>query len=166
MWKYPNAQWALYPNGGGISTRGAVTPAWFYNRPYPAHVDASDLEVTFYWPAEYSGPESTSNVLASFLRKVPHFSWLFSQSFLSEETQSSTLNLSPLLTGTPPVSTECRNRMSPIRASQRLISRSQSTTGATPRTSRTGTPRSFSTVRCGSIPRASCEHAAVYQECA
>ena len=55
MWKYANAQWAFYPNGGGISTRGAVTPAWFYNRPYPAHVDASDLEVTFYWPAEYSG---------------------------------------------------------------------------------------------------------------
>ena len=47
MWKY-----AKHPDGPctqmgvGISTKGgAVTPAWFYNRPlYPAHVDASDSE--------------------------------------------------------------------------------------------------------------------------
>ena len=58
MWKYANAQWAFYPNGGGISTRGAVTPAWFYNRPFSGQLEvtffitffitASDLEVTFY----------------------------------------------------------------------------------------------------------------------
>ena len=78
VWKYANAQWAFYPNGGGISTRGAVTPAWFYNRPYPAHVDASDLEVTFYWPAEYSGlkvPRCTGELSEegpSFLVVVSH----------------------------------------------------------------------------------------------
>ena len=45
MWKYANTQRALYPNGGCISTGGAVLPAWFFNRPlYPAHVDASDSE--------------------------------------------------------------------------------------------------------------------------
>ena len=88
--------------------------------------------------------------------EVPQFLWLFSQPFLLKEIQSLELNLSPLLTGTPPVSTVCRNSMSPTRARQRLISLSQCTTGATPRTSRTGTPRSFSTMRLGSIPRASC----------
>ena len=38
-------RWALYPDGDWYFYKrgGAVTPAWFHNRPlYPAHVDASD----------------------------------------------------------------------------------------------------------------------------
>ena len=34
MWKYANAQWALYPNGGCISTWGAVLPAWVLTAPF------------------------------------------------------------------------------------------------------------------------------------
>ena len=54
-------RWALYPHGGGISTKGGVvTPAWFYNRPlYPAHVDASDSEFFKLLPVSGTGfPES------------------------------------------------------------------------------------------------------------
>ena len=152
VWKYANAQWAFYPNGGGISTRGAVTPAWFYNRPF---IRLTLMPVTQSLGNSYLFPKRVLNHGESS-EEVPQFLWLFSQPFLLERNQSSTLNLSPLLTGTPPVSTECRNRMSPIRARPRLISLSQCTAGATPRTSRTSTPRSFSTMRRGSIPRASC----------
>ena len=34
LWKYANTQWALYPNGGCISTGGAVLPAWFLTAPF------------------------------------------------------------------------------------------------------------------------------------
>ena len=34
MWKYANTQWALYPNGGCISTGGAVLPAWVLTAPF------------------------------------------------------------------------------------------------------------------------------------
>ena len=34
VWKYANTQWALYPNGGCISTGGAVLPAWFLTAPF------------------------------------------------------------------------------------------------------------------------------------
>ena len=40
-------RWALYPDGDWYFYKrgGAVTPAWFYNRPlYPAHVDVNDSE--------------------------------------------------------------------------------------------------------------------------
>ena len=70
--------------------------------------------------------------------------WLFSQPFLLHRNQSIRLNLPPLLTGTPPVPTECRNTMSPTRAaSQRLTNPSQCTTGATPRSEALFSTRSF-----------------------
>ena len=51
-------------------------PRGFINAPFPAHVDASDLEVTFYWPAEYSG-QKVPRWPGEHSEEVPHFSWLF-----------------------------------------------------------------------------------------
>ena len=53
--------------GVGISTKGgAVTPAWFYNRPlYSAHVDASDSE---FWKLPLCFWHVFSRVMVSLLR--------------------------------------------------------------------------------------------------
>ena len=90
VWKYANAQWAFYPNGGGISTRGAVTPAWFYNRPF---IRLTLMPMTQSLGNSYLFPKRVLNHGESS-EEVPQFLWLFSQPFLLKEIQSSTLNLS------------------------------------------------------------------------
>ena len=66
MWKYANAQWAFYPNGGGISTRGAVTPAWFLTAPF---IRLTLMPVTQSSGNSYLFLERVSRVMASLLRK-------------------------------------------------------------------------------------------------
>ena len=94
VWKYANTQRALYPNGGCISTGGAVLPRVVITAPF---IRPTLMPVTQSLGNSYlflkrvlSHGESSE--------EVPQFLWLFSQPFHLKEIQSLELNLSPLLT--------------------------------------------------------------------